>query len=112
MKRAREEDETMPASEQANVGLFAQSASVPSGLDRLLDAGRLQTLESKVKALMVDGAWRTFAEIQAVTGGSEAGISATLRKLRQPPHRLTVEKHRRGDPAAGLWAYRVRKGAA
>jgi len=78
------------------------------------DAERLEWQLNRVFQLMRDGEWRTFEEIRAVTGGSEAGISARLRDFRKtadeipPPycgHR--VDKRRRGDAAKGIWEYRV-----
>ena len=64
-------------------------------------------------------AWLTLKEIQHVTGGSEAGISARLRELRRTsastnriyakisecPDPYLVERRRRGD--SGLFEYRV-----
>ena len=37
-----------------------------------------------VRELMLDGAWRSLADIAARVAGSEAGISARLRDLRKP----------------------------
>lgn len=73
-----------------------------------LDQERLETQLARVKALMKDGHWRTLREIQAVVGGSEAGVSARLRdfkKLKFGAHDLI--KRRRGNPKAGLWEYQV-----
>lgn len=73
-----------------------------------LDAERLETLFDRVLDLMEDGAWRTYAEIKRVTGGSEGGIGARLRDLRKPQHgRRTVARRRRDDPEAGAWEYRL-----
>jgi hypothetical protein len=77
-----------------------------------LDAKRVATLLGRVRAFMLGNGWKTLGEIaQALGRGSEAGISARLRDLRkeQPGCGLRVEKRRRGDPARGLWEYRVRE---
>jgi hypothetical protein len=73
-----------------------------------LDGERIEGLLDRVRGLMLDAQWRTFEEIKAVTGGSEAGISARLRDLRKPDFgRFVVNKRRRGDPKRGLWEYQV-----
>lgn len=69
------------------------------------DQQRLSTQLLKVQALMQDGRWRTLTMIQAVCGGSEAGISARLRDLRKQKNGgWTVERQRK---AGGLWEYRI-----
>lgn len=70
-----------------------------------LDRDRLHRLLDRVRALMLDGRWRTLGEIVAKTGGSEASVSARLRDLRKAG--LTVDKRRLGNPKAGLFEYRV-----
>lgn len=73
-----------------------------------LDAPRLRSELERVRELMLDGQWRTLAEIREVTGGSEAGVSARLRDLRKDRHGAhTVERRRRGNPKAGVFEYRV-----
>lgn len=72
------------------------------------DERRLGSLLERVRELMLDGKWRSLAEIRTVAGGSEAGISARLRDLRKKKWgSYTVERRRRGDPNGGLWEYRV-----
>ena len=74
------------------------------------DGERLERLFERVKALMLDGRWRTLAEIQAVCGGSEASVSARIRDLRKKRFgAYIVEREYVGD---GLWQYRVRTRAA
>ena len=51
--------------------------------DPVIDGKRLTSQLERVRALMSDGKWRTLAEIHAVVGGSEAGVSARLRDLRK-----------------------------
>lgn len=63
---------------------------------------RLAKLLGRVLDVMRDGRFRTFAEIQAVTGGTETSISARLRELRA--NGFTVEKRER---SRGLWEYRL-----
>lgn len=71
------------------------------------DQKRLNTQMERVKALMLDGKWRTLGEIQNVAGGSEAAISARLRDLRK--ERFGGYDVERMRIEGGLYAYRVRK---
>lgn len=73
------------------------------------DAKRLGSQLLRVEALMRDGKWRTLAEIvEAINGGSEAGVSARIRDLRKEKFGgYTIEHRRRGDPKLGLWEYRM-----
>lgn len=76
--------------------------------DPQVDHDRLLTLQQKVMNLMLDYRWRTLTEIQRVTGGSEAGISARLRDLRKKRFGgYVVERRRRGAAKRGLYEYRV-----
>jgi hypothetical protein len=71
-----------------------------------LDADRLTNQFQRVKALMLDGKWRTISQIQQQCGGSEAGISARLRDLRKARNGgFTVERTRNPE---GLHFYRVK----
>lgn len=71
-----------------------------------LDGERLTSQLDAVLALMGDGQWRTLSQIKAAIGrGSEAGLSARLREIRNS-RRGVVERRRRGDPKNGLWEYR------
>jgi hypothetical protein len=77
-------------------------------LDEALDGKRLRVLRNRILDLMLDGRWRTLAEIQAQCGGAETGVSAKLRDLRKFEFgAYTVDRRRRGNPASGLWEYRV-----
>lgn len=72
------------------------------------DAERLTGLWNRVWELMIDGKWRTLAEIQAFAGGSEGGCGARLRDFRKAIYGgHTVERGRRGDPKSGLFEYRL-----
>lgn len=73
--------------------------------DSAMDESRLTCQLEKVKHLMMDGYWRTLAEIQAVCGGSEAGISARVRDLRK--QRCGGHKVERRRVVGGVWQYRV-----
>lgn len=76
--------------------------------DASLDHKRLGAQMGAVRALMGDGAWRTLREISLALGEPEASISARLRDLRKVKFgALTVELRRRGEPAEGLFEYRV-----
>jgi hypothetical protein len=89
----------------------AEDRQEPLPFSAGLDGKRVATLLGRVRAYMLGNGWRSLGEIALALGrGSEAGISARLRDLRkeQPGCGLRVEKRRRGDPARGLWEYRVR----
>jgi hypothetical protein len=78
--------------------------------DQAQDGARLSAQLEKVKALMLDGAWRTLEEIQDATGvRSSASVSARIRDLRKPRFgRYLVERRR---VVGGLFEYRVAPGA-
>jgi hypothetical protein len=71
------------------------------------DYERLSKQLRAVYLVMKDGRKRTIGEVvEAVGGGSETGVAAAIRALRQKrngSHR--IEKQRRGDPKSGLWEY-------
>jgi hypothetical protein len=57
---------------------------------------------------MIDGQWRTLAEISAVIRCPEASVSARLRDLRKNKFGgYLVERRRRGAERRGLFEYRV-----
>ncbi len=71
-----------------------------------LDAIRLGRQLAAVLSALRRGGWWTLAELVAIAGGSEAGVSARLRDLRKPKfggHQ--VDRRRRGDPTSGVWEY-------
>lgn len=69
------------------------------------DQARLESQLARVRACMADGRWRTLHDIQALCGGSEAGISARLRDLRKVKNGGAIVEGQR--LAGGLWMYRV-----
>lgn len=74
-------------------------------IDPDLDNSRLGVQFAAVRALMLDGQWRTLADISALAHAPEASVSARLRDLRKPRFGAkTVERRRRGE---GLWEYRL-----
>jgi len=74
--------------------------------DPALDEDRLTRLLGRVWALMIDGRWRTLAEIQRAAGGTEASVSARLRDLRKDRFgAYKVRRRRRGPGKSGLWEY-------
>lgn len=75
--------------------------------DRRQDGDRLTTLFDRVFALMTDGTWRTFSEIQAVTGGSHTAISARLRDFRKPKFGGHHVARRRRTSGHGLFEYQL-----
>jgi hypothetical protein len=73
------------------------------------DGERLSGALARVYSLMLDGNWRTIAEIAAACECSEAGASARLRDLRKVRWKGMypnngVEKQNVGG---GLWRYRL-----
>lgn len=76
--------------------------------DHRRDAPRLTGQLLRVWEAMCHGEWRTLDELHRSTGDPHASISAQLRHLRKPRFGgHTVEKQHRGDPAAGLYEYRL-----
>jgi hypothetical protein len=81
------------------------------GYNPEFDYERLSRQLRYVYLVMKDGRKRTIGEVvDAVGGGSETGVAAAMRALRQPRnggHQL--KKQRRGDPKKGLWEYWIEK---
>lgn len=79
-----------------------------SDYEPLVDGPRLIRQHERIRDLMLDGTWRTLAEIAAATGDHEASVSAQLRHLRKPSFGgHVVSKRRRGLVSRGLWEYQV-----
>lgn len=74
-----------------------------------LDYVRLASHLERIRALMLDGRWRTPAEIShEIQLPPTADITKQLRHLRYPEHgQHRVERRRRGEGRAGLYEYRV-----
>ena len=72
-----------------------------------LDADRITRQLDTVRRLMSDGAWRTLAEINEVSGVPEASASARLRDLRKDKFGGHEVLRRRREPGHGVWEYRV-----
>lgn len=97
---------------RAHLGLDSRASALQRSVrfdgatfDPALDKVRLTGQLERVQRLMADGQWRTLKEIQAVVGGSEAGLSARLRDIRKPRFGgRNVERRRR---SVSLWEYRV-----
>ena len=78
--------------------------------DPVYDDERLTKQIGRVWDAMIDGRWRTLAEIEALTRDPQASISAQLRHLRKPRFgAYLVDKRPRGDRSSGLFEYRVRE---
>jgi hypothetical protein len=71
------------------------------------DGDRLRRQLVRVRSLMLDGRWRTLAEISLVTGYPEASVSARLRDLRKA--RFGSHLVEREYVSKGLWKYRVER---
>lgn len=76
------------------------------------DQDRLNKQHDRIKALMLDGVWRTLEEIADETGDPVASISAQLRHLRKPRFGgFIVERRARGDRFRGLFEYHLIPGS-
>jgi hypothetical protein len=76
--------------------------------DPAKDDDRLTKQHDRIKSVMMDGAWRTLAEIEKLTGDPPASISAQLRHLRKERFgSWNVEVRSRGIRADGLYEYRL-----
>lgn len=69
------------------------------------DGERLSRQLDRVREVMIDGQWRTFADIQLLTGFPAPSISARLRDLRKP--RFGGFLIERKYVSKGLFAYRM-----
>ncbi len=75
-----------------------------------LDNKRLTKQHIRIRDLMLDGKWRTLAEISDTTKDPEASVSAQLRHLRKERFGSWVlEKRVRGDRTNGLFEYKLNK---
>lgn len=74
------------------------------------DGQRLTRQLDLVKRCLMDGSWWTLTALAAVSGGSEAGVSARIRDLKKPRFGgYVIEKQR---VSGGLWRYRIPRDAA
>jgi hypothetical protein len=72
------------------------------------DDERLTKQHDRIKRVMLDGAWRSLAEIEKLTGDPPASISAQLRHLRKKRFgSWNVEVRSRGIREDGLYEYRL-----
>lgn len=71
----------------------------------VVDGPRINRQHEAIKALMLDGIWRSLAEIEALTGYPQASISAQLRHLRKPQFGSYVVLRRMRE--SGLREYQV-----
>jgi hypothetical protein len=79
-----------------------------SDYDPATDDARLTTQYARVFAVMERGEWLTLAELERLTHDPAASISAQLRHMRKERFGAhVIEKRHRGEPAAGLWEYRL-----
>lgn len=70
------------------------------------DDGRLSDQLARIKALMMDGGWRTLAAISDAVRAPPASVSAQLRHLRKDRFGgYTVERRKANE--RGLYEYRV-----
>ena len=73
--------------------------------DANLDAARLGTLLERVRNSMLPGNWVTLRQLAEWCGGSEAGVSARLRELRND-YRYDIQK-KRSEENPAIWFYRL-----
>ncbi len=75
--------------------------------ERDRDKERLTMQLGRVRDLMLDGTWRTLAEISKSADAPESSVSARLRDLRKVKFgSFIVERRYLAD---GLWEYQVRR---
>lgn len=75
--------------------------------DKEQDGKRLGKQLALVRALMLDGKFRTLSEIARAVGAPEASVSARLRDLRGVRGGFLTVERRRVGPGRGTWEYRV-----
>lgn len=93
---------------QLTIDDYLAKARFEGPVDAYLDFDRLCGQLKKIYTLMIDGHWRSLAEIENETGEPQASISAQLRHLRKPHYGShIVEKRRRGE--TGTWEYNVKR---
>lgn len=79
-----------------------------SDYDPKHDQARLTRQYDRIFNLMASGNWYTLAEIERLTGASQASASAQMRHFRKSRNGgHTVEKRARGDRSNGLFEYRL-----
>jgi len=72
------------------------------------DNKRLKSQIQRIYHYMAAGGWHTFDEIHSATGDPHTSISAQLRHLRKERFgEHTIDKRHRGEPARGLYEYRL-----
>ncbi len=99
----RIEDDLRRFAEIARQGRFNGEDYIPPR-----DDPRLRAQVFRIFRLMIDGHWRTLSEIETATGDPPASISAQLRHLRKQRFgRWEVDKRHRGEPAGGLYEYKL-----
>lgn len=72
-----------------------------------LDGERIENQHKKIRDLMLDGEWRTLAEIEKKLKYPQASISAQLRHLKKPEFGSYIMTKRRRS--GGLWEYRIER---
>lgn len=91
-------------SESPDEGMRFNGPAYDAGIDR----ARLTHQHLRIRELMLDGTWRTLAEISATTGDPPASVSAQLRHLRKPRFgQWLLDRRKRGDRKRGLFEYRL-----
>lgn len=94
------------------IAAAAQKQTAPEfdgpAYDPEADKDRLSNQLGRIYHLMRDHEWRTLDEIHERTGEPTASVSAQLRHLRKARFgSYRVERRHRGEPAHGLFEYRV-----
>jgi predicted transcriptional regulator len=78
-----------------------------AGVKTMDDHYRLLDQIDAIKALMIDGEWRTLQDIAKVTRYPTASISAQLRNLRKIGFGSHKVDKRRTSKTGGTWIYRL-----
>ena len=89
---------------------FTEARFNGSDYNQEFDNERLVGQIRRIYSLMIDGKWRTLAEIESITKDGQASVSAQLRHLRKPRFGShIVNKQIRGDRQQGLFEYQLLK---
>lgn len=91
---------------QVEIPLIVQHFS-GAGVKTMDDHYRLLDQKDAIKALMIDGEWRTLQDIAKATRYPTASISAQLRNLRKIGFGSHTVDKRRTTETGGTWIYRL-----
>lgn len=92
---------------QISLDDYLKTARFEGPPDNAQDFDRLCGGMRKIHALMIDGRFRTLAEIEQTTGIPQASGSAFLRHFRKLRFGAFIIDKQRRNPEGGTWEYRL-----